>query len=39
MSLILIMVFTHLLVGGAGWFFGHRQGKRGLPIVSEHPRL
>jgi len=39
MALVLILIFTHLVAGGAGWFFGWRQGHRGLPMVSSKPRL
>jgi len=39
MDTFLILVATHTAVGAACWYFGWRQGKRGLPVVSSHPTL
>lgn len=33
MVLALLWILSTLAVGGAGWYFGWRQGKRGLPLV------
>ena len=36
---LFIHALSYLAVGGACWFFGWRQGKRGLPVISKHPTL
>lgn len=33
------VVLWSVLLGGASWYFGWRQGHRGLGVVSKHPRL